>query len=226
MNASERTRPAVLFFDVNETLLDLSSLKKRIDEVLLTEGAATLWFTTMLQYSLVMTVTEQYAALSEIGIATLKMIAKNHDVVLVDKDADDIVGSMRSLPAHPDVLPALVELNRMGFHLVALTNSSDSAVAAQLSHAGIGKLFDRHFSVESIRRYKPHQSVYHWASDQMQQVPGNTMLIAAHGWDVAGAKWAGLQTAFVERPGQHLFPLGPEPDLHVADLSALVTALK
>jgi 2-haloacid dehalogenase len=52
------------------------------------------------------------------------------------------------------------------------------------------------------------------------------MLVAAHGWDVAGAKWAGLQTAFVERPGQQLFPLGPAPDMHVADLSALVKALR
>jgi hypothetical protein len=49
-------RPSVLFFDVNETLLDLSPLKQRIDKVLLTEGSATQWFTMMLQYSLVMTV--------------------------------------------------------------------------------------------------------------------------------------------------------------------------
>lgn len=226
MNPTVRNRPAILFFDVNETLLDLSGLKRRIDDVLLTEGAATLWFTTMLQYSLVMTVSDQYAALSDIGVATLKMIAKNHDVVLGDTEARDIVGSMRSLPAHPDVLPALVELKSMNFRLVALTNSSDAAVAGQLSNAGIGHLFERHLSVESLRRYKPHEGVYHWAANQLTQEPRHTMLVAAHGWDVAGAKWAGLQTAFVERPGQHLFPLGPEPDLHVADFAALVTALR
>jgi 2-haloacid dehalogenase len=226
MNPSQRNHPNVLFFDVNETLLDLFGLKQRIDDVLLTEGAATLWFTTMLQYSLVMTVSDQYAALSDIGVATLQMIAKNHDVALADTDARDIVGSMRSLPAHSDVLPALVELKGMNFRLVALTNSSDAGVAAQLSNAGIGHLFERHLSVESLRCYKPHQSVYHWAAEQLQTEPGETMLVAAHGWDVAGAKWAGLQTAFVERPGQHLFPLGPKPDLHVADLAALVTALK
>ena len=114
----------------------------------------------------------------------------------------------------------------MNFRLVALTNSSDAGVAEQLSNAGIGNFFERHLSVESLRRFKPAQSVYHWAASEFQQEPNNTMLVAAHGWDVAGAKWAGLQTAFVERPGQHLFPLGPEPDLHVADFAALVTALR
>lgn len=129
---------------------------------------------------------------------------------------------MRTLPAHPDVRPALVALKSVGFQLVALTNSSDAAVAAQLAHANIGDCFDRHLSVESVRRYKPDRSVYLWAAEQVEQEPGNTMLIAAHGWDVAGAKWAGLQTAFVERPGQQLFPLGPTPNLHVADLGGLV----
>ena len=226
MNPSARNRPAVLFFDVNETLIDLAPLKNRIDEVLLTEGAATLWFTTMLQYSLVMTVGDRYAPLSEIGVATLQMIARNHDVVLGDSEAREIVGAMRSLPAHDDVLPALVELKGMGFQLVALTNSSNDAVAAQLSNAGIGKYFDRQLSVESVSWYKPDRRVYRWAADQLQQAPGDAMLVAAHGWDVAGAKWAGLQTAFVERPGQHLFPLAPEPDLHVADLSALVEVFR
>ena len=114
----------------------------------------------------------------------------------------------------------------MGFQLVALTNSSDAAVAAQLANAKIADCFHRHMSVETVRRFKPHRSVYLWAAEQLRQDPGKTMLVAAHGWDVAGAKWAGLQTAFVERPGQHLFPLGPVPNIHVADLNALVSQFK
>ena len=219
-------RPAVLFFDVNETLLDLSLLKNRIDEVLLTEGAATQWFTMMLQYSLVMTVSEEYASLAEIGAATLQMLGKNRDVTISTAEAQDIVGMMRTLPAHPDVRPALTALKPMGFQLAALTNSSDAGVAAQLTNAGIADCFDRTLSVETVRRFKPDRSVYLWAAQQMRQEPGNTMLVAAHGWDVAGAKWAGLKTAFVERPGQHLFPLGPVPDMHVPDLTAFAARFR
>lgn len=51
------------------------------------------------------------------------------------------------------------------------------------------------------------------------------MLVAAHGWDVAGAKWAGLSTAFIARAHQQKFPLGEPPDIDVADFSALATEL-
>jgi 2-haloacid dehalogenase len=39
------------------------------------------------------------------------------------------------------------------------------------------------------------------------------MLVAAHGWDTAGAQLAGLQAAFIARPGQQSYPLAPAPTL-------------
>jgi 2-haloacid dehalogenase len=47
------------------------------------------------------------------------------------------------------------------------------------------------------------------------------LLVAAHGWDVAGAAWAGMKTAFVARPGQQVFALGPAPDLCISSLAEL-----
>src|SRR4051812_17826501 len=43
-------------------------------------------------------------------------------------------------------------------------------------------------------------------------------LVAAQHWDLAGAKAAGLTTVFVWRPGSVLNPLGPKPDIEVADV--------
>ena len=47
-----------------------------------------------------------------------------------------------------------------------------------------------------------------------------------NGWDVAGAKAAGMQTAFVARPGKALYPLAQAPDYVVKDLNELVVALR
>ena len=55
--------------------------------------------------------------------------------------------------------------------------------------------------------------------------PSECMLVAAHGWDVAGAKWAGMQTAFIAREGQQKFPLAVPPDLDLSDLTALADML-
>lgn len=51
-------------------------------------------------------------------------------------------------------------------------------------------------------------------------------MVAAHGWDVAGAKAAGLQTAFVARPAKAIYPLATKPDYIVKDLAELVEVLK
>ena len=64
------TRPKVIFFDVNETLLDLTPVKKSVGEALGGRPElAPLWFTTLLQYSLVATVADRYLDFGEVGAA-------------------------------------------------------------------------------------------------------------------------------------------------------------
>ena len=72
-NFQKPDRPKLLIFDVNETLLDLSPMKKRMNEVFGNEYAFKQWFALMLQYSLVDNVTGQYHNFGEIGKAAFKM---------------------------------------------------------------------------------------------------------------------------------------------------------
>lgn len=218
-------RPRVLLFDVNETLLDIGPLKQRVGDLLQDPGAGTLWFTTMLQYSLVMTVSGQYAAFPEIGAATLQMLARNADVALAPQEASTLLAGMRSLAPHPDVRPALERLQGAGFRMATLTNSAAAGVKAQTAHAGIDAFFERQLSVEGVGKFKPHRDVYEWAAREMGARPQECMLVAAHGWDVAGAAWAGMQAAFVAREAQQKFPLAPAPVLDVPDLEALASRL-
>ncbi|MDQ6881215.1 MAG: haloacid dehalogenase type II [Pseudomonadota bacterium] len=214
-------RPAVLLFDVNETLLDIGPLKQKVGDLLQDPTAATLWFTTMLQYSLVMTVSGQYAAFGDVGAAALQMLARNSDLSIDAGQAKAVLAGMRSLLPHADVKPALERLQRGGVRMATLTNSPQAGVQAQMEHAGLVSFFERQLSVETIGKFKPHHDVYEWAAREMGAEPGECMLVAAHGWDVAGAKWAGMQTAFIAREGQQKFPLAAPPDVDVSDLAAL-----
>ncbi len=47
-------------------------------------------------------------------------------------------------------------------------------------------------------------------------------LVAAHSWDVTGALHAGCKAAFLQRPGNVLSPVGPQPDIVADNLEALV----
>lgn len=216
------TRPKVIFFDVNETLLDLKPLKESVEKALGGRPELVpLWFTTLLQYSLVTTVADRYRDFGDIGVACLRMVAKSYGVELGEDAAKKAVAPMRSLPPHPDVVPALERLRDAKYRLVALTNGSDAAVADQVKHAGLGKLFEAALSVEGVGMYKPHAHVYRWAARRVGADVSECLLVAAHGWDVAGAAWAGMRAAFVARPGQQPFPLGPTPDLTVPTLKEL-----
>lgn len=215
-------RPKIILFDVNETLLDLQPMKEAITK-LLGGGPETarLWFTTLLQHSQVMTLADRFADFSEIGAACLRMVAKNQGVDLSEDAAKKAVAPMRSLPPHPDVVVALEHLRDAGCRLAPLTNSSKAAVADQMNNAGLTDFFEVLLSVEEVGLYKPHSHVYRWAARRVGADVSECLLVAAHGWDVAGAAWAGMKTAFVARPGQQVFPLGPVPDINISSLAEL-----
>ncbi len=49
----ENKKPSVILFDVNETLMDMSPLKKKVNDVLDSKRGFRIWFGMLLQYSLV-----------------------------------------------------------------------------------------------------------------------------------------------------------------------------
>ncbi|SFB74624.1 2-haloacid dehalogenase [Flexibacter flexilis DSM 6793] len=217
--ANTLSKPKVIFFDVNETLLDLEPLKRSVVKTLGGQKElGSLWFTTMLKYSLVATVAGQYFDFGKIGAATLIMVAQNNGIVLTEEDAKNAVKPILSLQPHVEVKEALELLKQHKYTLISFTNSSNKAVAQQLKNAGIIQLFDGSISVEDYGKYKPDTEVYHWAARKMQVQNSDCMLVAAHGWDIAGALWAGWQGAFIARAGQQLFPLAPTPQINQKDL--------
>jgi len=218
-NTASTKRPKVLFFDVNESLLNLGKMKESVGKALGgREDLLPLWFTTMLQYSLVSTTSRQYADFGAIGAATLRMVAANHEIQLPEDKAEDALSVLRSLPPHPEVKEALGNLRNAGYKMVSLTNGSNNGVEAQFKNAGLTDFFDARFSIEDIRKYKPDSDVYDWAARKMGVQPNECMMIAAHGWDIAGAIWAGWRGAFIARPGQQLYPLAPLPEINEPDL--------
>jgi 2-haloacid dehalogenase len=213
--------PQVILFDVNGTLLDLQPMREKVGSLLGDPEAARLWFTTLLHHSLVTTVADRFADFAAIGAACLRMVARNHAIELSEAEAREAVAPMRSLPPFPDAIPALKQLRLAKYRLATLTNSSKSALAEQVSNAGLTHFFEALLSVEDVGMYKPHGHVYRWAAHRLGVPVSDCLLVAAHGWDVAGAAWAGMTSAFVARPGQQLFPLGPTPHITVASLEEL-----
>jgi 2-haloacid dehalogenase len=213
--------PRIIVFDVNETLLDVGALEPHFarafgDRLVLRE-----WFSTLLLYSEVASLAGPYSDFSAIGGAALDMTAASRGVPLSPEDRNRILTGMRSLPAHPDVRDSLQRLKNAGFRTVTLTNSAPAAVEQQLSSAGLTEFFERAFSVDAVRRFKPAPEPYRLVAKELGVETSALRMVAAHAWDVVGAMQAGCAAAFVARPGRVLYPLGPMPDIVGPDLRAV-----
>lgn len=212
-------RPHALFFDVNETLLDLSPVRKAVADAL--GGRPDLvsyWFNQTLQYTMYETVAERFHPLEEIGSACLQMIAAQHGIPLDQSVARAALAKMGQLSPHEDVIPALEALRAADVPLYALTNSASKTLRRQMDSAELTSFFEQLLSVEEIGLYKPHRYVYRWAARRVHLAPSAIMMVACHAWDVAGAQWVGMRSAFVERPGSVPFPLAEAPEIIQPDL--------
>lgn len=218
---SSATRRRILVFDVNETMLDINALEPHFAGAFGDGQVLREWFSTLLLYSNVASLAGPYADFGAIAGAALSMVAEARGVRLAAEDHDRILGATRSLPAHPDVRPGLERLRKEGFRLVTLTNSAPVAVEQQLKNAGLTDLFERSFSVDAVKRFKPAPEPYRHVAQQLGVTVGDVRIVAAHAWDIVGALQAGCLAAFVARPGKVLYPLGPKPDIVAPDFQTV-----
>ncbi len=207
-----------LAFDVNETLLDLTSLDGHFERAFGDPSVRPGWFSLMLQLSFSGIATGHYIDFPTAQRAALQMIAGRRGVEIDPATVDAIVVDMSRLPPHPDVKAALVRLRSAGFTMATLTNSPLDVAVLQLQNAGLSDLFDAVISADAVQRLKPAPEPYHHAAGRLGVPPGQMRLIAAHWWDVDGAIAAGCLAAFVARPPAQLNPAGRAPDVIGRDL--------
>ena len=215
-------KPQLLIFDINETILDLSPLKESINQLLGSSEGFDLWFPKLIQFAMVETLTGSYSDFGEIGAATLEMTAQSFSESISEKEIKTTLSIITQLQPHPDVLEGLVNLKKKGFRLVALTNGGKSTLEKQMNYSGLDFYFDSLYSVESVKKFKPHPETYNYVLKKENCDPKNAMLFAAHAWDIVGAQQAGLQTAFIERNGKYLYPNTEKPSLSVKNLTDLI----
>lgn len=210
-----------IVFDVNETLLDLTALDPLFETHLGSTQWRRAWFSDMLITAMTLNHIGKYYSFSDIARVCLQDTASAAGTRLKQSAVEAILGGMRTLPPHADVVPALEILSRAGLRLVALTNSAPDIAASQLENAGLSKYLDGFMTVAEARRLKPAQEVYAAAREWLGADPTSLMLVAAHTWDLAGAAKSGWKTGFVSRDNRLPNPLYPKPTLADTSLTGL-----
>ena len=210
-----------VFFDMNETLLNLSLLKKSFDKYFDDSYVLKYWFTKLLHSSTVMGSMQEYKNFAELAEVVLESIFYEHGKQLTVDIKIEILGSFRKLPAYDDVNEALEILRKNNIKIIAVSNSSLEMIKEQLTNAGIIDLFDAYYSVDSVKNYKPFKDIYQYVAHKENTSLSDIMMVATHDWDLFGAKKAGLSTAYVERKREIYNPYYIQPDIKKSNLIEL-----
>jgi 2-haloacid dehalogenase len=174
-------------FDVNETLLDMGTLDPHFKRLFGDASARQVWFGQFLQLWLTEMVTGAYQEFGTIGGAALKMLAESRGVELSDDEVGEILSDMKEMPPHPEVEEGLSRLRDAGFRLATLTNSTRQVGEAQIENSGLRDYFEQTLSADTVERLKPAPEPYRMAAESLGVELGEIRLVAAHGWDIAGA---------------------------------------
>jgi 2-haloacid dehalogenase len=132
---------------------------------------------------------------------------------------------MGSMPAFIDAPSALEHLRGIGLRLGVLTQSSADAADGVLRFAGLRDRIETVISAPESGAFKPDPRPYRLALERIGSPAEEVALVAAHWWDVAGAKAAGLRTGWVARSDLVLPDGLPEHDVAGRDLMEVAQGL-
>ncbi len=109
--------------------------------------------------------------------------------------------------------------------LASLGNGSKQVADKLFENAGLSSMIEMRLSIDEVKHWKPHAAAYQYADGKLGLPASEVTLLAAHAWDVQGARRAGLRGAWVGRLEKKFKPAMGEPDLAADSIAELVEKL-
>lgn len=225
MALEQSQKSTVILLDVYETLLDMSDVERKVNNLMDSKRGYHLWFEIFMQYSFVDNCINQFHDFGSIAKATLKIAANNFGKVISEAEAASVLDLLKQLPVHEEIQQGLSKLKDEGYLIAALTNSPEKIVCDRMERTGLISYFDIVVSVEEIKKYKPCIEAYQLAAKKLKVSEREMIMVSSHSWDIMGAANAGMKTAFVKRDNEMLYPLAPQPDYICKNLPDLALQL-
>ena len=127
------------------------------------------------------------------------LLEKNpeHKQSFDDRTKDQCVVAWHSMPAWPEVRDAIEQLKAAGYEVFVFGNGT---VRLQLDLCkSSGLTFNTLFSSELLGVYKPAPKSYRKVLELVNVRPEDSVMVAAHAYDLRGGKEAGMRTVYIHR---------------------------
>ena len=203
-------------------IFDLAIVARRAEEEFPGKGAAltNLWRMRQFEYTWLRTAGERYRDFWDITEDALNYAGASMKLELSAAKQHALMEAYHEVQPWPDVREALTELKRHKIRMAFLTNFTADMLIKNLQSAELSSFFEDHLTTDRVRAFKPSPRAYQMALDHFGYRREEIAFAAFAPWDVAGAKWFGYPTAWINRAGAPPEELSVSPDFVAPNLSA------
>jgi 2-haloacid dehalogenase len=223
----------VVLFDQYGTIVDMQSgLTRAVSPFLRAKGwegephrFVTWWRRTHFENSMIDALCDRgHTSYRQIGHRAVSYVMQRCGIEHTQDEVRELVAEIERLKPFPDVLDGLDRLRESGYRLAILSNGDRDMLESAKHHIGFD--FDAVISVQEAGYFKPHWKTYDTAASILGEDRSGIMMVANHAFDCIGAKAYGMRCAFIDRRHRPYGDTPHQPDLMVADFSALAQAMR
>jgi 2-haloacid dehalogenase len=215
-----------LVFDAYGTLFDPFAVKTRAEELFPGNGAALsqLWRAKQLEYSWLRTLMGRYENFWKVTEDALIFSCRTLKFSCDEQQRRQLMQVYLTLPAFPEVRPALEKLSSMPLSI--LSNGTSEMLSPLVAANSMTHFFKNIFSVDALQMYKPRPEVYQHAVTSLGIPKEAIGFISSNYWDIAGAASFGFRTYWLNRHSAVPDELSVAPAAVLTSLSELPRILE
>ena len=209
----------IVFLDAYGTLFDVTAAAAHCKNELgdKWERLADVWRMKQLNYTWLRSLMGEYVEFLQVTEDALDFAMETLDI---DNEAlkQRLMSLYEELDAYPEVPEVLQKLKERGITTAILSNGTAQMLRAAVRSAGVESYLDHVISVDQLKIYKPHPTVYRLAVDKLSLPAEQICFMSSNAWDVSGGANYGFQAVWINRLGQNQERL---PGKFVAELNSL-----
>jgi 2-haloacid dehalogenase len=193
-------RHSLYVFDAYGTLFDVHSAVARYRSEIgaQSERLSDIWRAKQLEYTWVRSLMGTYRNFETLTAEALDFAALNCGG-LTGSLRQSLLDAYMRLDAYPDVEPTLVTLRQRGAKTAILSNGTAPMLEAACTFAKLRHLFDVILSVDQVKVFKTHRSVYDLVAAHFRCAAAEVSFQSSNRWDIAGAAHYGFYSVWINR---------------------------
>jgi len=202
-------------------IFDLGIVAKRAEELFPGRGSelTNLWRTRQFEYTWLRTAGERYRDFWQVTQDALNYAGARMGLHFSNAERDNLMNAYHELQVWPDVARTLADFRVHGMRMAFLSNFTAEMITTNLKAVGLSSFFEEHLTTDRVQAFKPSPRAYQMAVDHFGCRQEEMAFAAFAPWDVAGAKWFGYRTLWINRASVPLEELSVSPDFTATRLS-------